>query len=57
MEEPFYGILSSWKDCYGQWYHNLYDENDSERARVISLTYAEIGMTSRYSILDWIERA
>lgn len=32
MEEPFYGILSSWKDCYGQWYHNFYDENDPERA-------------------------
>lgn len=57
MEEPFYGILSSWKDCYGQWYHNLYDENDPKRVRVISLTYAEIGITSRYSTLDWIERA
>ena len=55
MEEPFYGILSS-VDAYG-WYHNLYDENDPERGQSISLSYAEIDMSSRYSPLDWIERA
>lgn len=55
MEEPFYGIISS-VDAYG-WYHNLYDENDPEREQSISLSYAEINMCSRYSPLDWIERA
>lgn len=56
MEEPFYGILSSQKDCFGQWYHHLYDENDTEGEHLISLTYVEIELTSRYSSLDWIER-
>lgn len=36
IEEPFYGILSSEKDGYGQWYHHLYDENDTEGERLIS---------------------
>ena len=53
MEEPFYGILSS-VNADG-WYHNLYDENDPEREQLISLSYAD--MCSRYSSLDWIERA
>ena len=57
MEEPFYGILSSQKDCCGQWYHHLYDENDTEGEHLISLTYVEIELISRYSSLDWIERA
>lgn len=55
MEEPFYGILSS-VDADG-WYHNLYDENDQKREQSISLSYAEISLGSRYSPLDWIERA
>ena len=55
MEEPFDGIISS-VDAYG-WYNNLYDENDPEREQFISLSYAEINMCSRYSPLDWIERA
>lgn len=57
MEEPFYGILSSWKDCYGQWYHHLYDENDIEEKKSIGLSYAEVDLTSLYSSLDWIEGA
>lgn len=58
MEEPFYGILSSVDAC--GWYHHLYDENDTERkdlAKSINLTYASIDLGSRYSSLDWIERA
>lgn len=58
MEEPFCGILSS-ANAYG-WYYHLYDEKDKERKdhlNSINLSYAEIGLTSRYSSLDWIERA
>lgn len=58
MEEPFYGILSS-VNAYG-WYHHLYDEKDTERkdlAKSINLTSVDIDLASRYSSLDWIERA
>lgn len=57
MEEPFYGILSSVYDGYGEWFHHLYDENDTERKCSFNLSYAEIDLASFYSSLDWIERA
>lgn len=58
MEEPFYGILSSVDAC--GWYHHLYDEKDTERkdlAKSVNLTSVGIDLGSRYSSLDWIERA
>lgn len=59
MKEPFYGVLRGEKDGNGRWYYFLYDENDMEweGSRFIDFTYLEVGLTSGYSSLDWIEQA
>lgn len=58
MDEPAYGTLESELDGNGCWYHFLYfDEVDGVDYRSVSLTDAEIDLTSGYSSLDWIERA
>lgn len=58
MDEPAYGTLESELDGNGCWYHFLYfDEVDGVNYGSVSLTNAEIDLTSGYSSLDWIERA
>lgn len=58
MKKPVYGTLESELDGNGCWYHFLYfDEVDGVCQGSVSLTNAEIDLTSGYSSLDWIERA
>lgn len=53
MDEPVYGTLESELDGNGCWYHFLYfDEVDGVDCGSVSLTNAEINLTSGYSSLD-----
>lgn len=57
MEKPAYGTLESELDGNGCWYHFLCLDEGWIDCELVSLTDAEINMTSGYSSLDWIERA
>lgn len=63
MDEPFYGILDSEPDCFGDWYHFLWEENiwklpEDGRDYGDCMALSEIELDySGYSILDWLERA
>lgn len=41
-------------DTFGCWYYFLW--LDKEKQHFIDLSYHELGLTSGYSVFDWVER-